>query len=140
MSDYREAAYALLRVTLGLVFLTTGIVKFVSGIGNFAAALQQQFAGKLPMVIVTPSAYGLPFVEVTVGALLILGLFNVSALVIAGLLLMALTFGKTAVNDSATVAGNLSYVLIIFALLWLAGYNGYSIDRMRHSKVSVSHP
>jgi uncharacterized membrane protein YphA (DoxX/SURF4 family) len=94
MSDYREAAYALLRVTLGLVFLTTGIVKFVSGIGNFAAALQQQFAGKLPMVIVTPFAYGLPFVEVTVGALLILGLFNVSALVIAGLLLMALTFAR----------------------------------------------
>jgi uncharacterized membrane protein YphA (DoxX/SURF4 family) len=56
MSDYREAAYASLRVTLGFVFLTTGIVKFVSGIGNFAAALQQQFAGKLPMVIVTPFA------------------------------------------------------------------------------------
>jgi thiosulfate dehydrogenase [quinone] large subunit len=140
MSDYREVAYALLRVTLGLVFLTTGIVKFVSGIGNFAAALQQQFAGKLPMVIVTPFAYALPFVEVTVGALLILGLFNAIALVIAGLLLMVLTFGKTAVNDSATVAGNLSYVLIIFVLLWLAGYNDYSIDRMRHSKVSVNRP
>jgi uncharacterized membrane protein YphA (DoxX/SURF4 family) len=79
-------------------------------------------------------------VEVTVGALLILGLFNVIALIIAGLLLMALTFGKTAVNDSATVAGNLSYVLIIFVLLWLAGYNGYSIDRMRHSMASVSRP
>jgi len=28
--------------------------------GNFAAALQQQFAGKLPMFIVNPFAYALP--------------------------------------------------------------------------------
>jgi thiosulfate dehydrogenase [quinone] large subunit len=138
MSNYREAAYALLRVTLGVVFLTTGIVKFTLGIGNFAAGLQQEFAGKLPMVIVTPFAYVLPFVEVTVGTLLVLGLFNVIALVIAGLLLMVLTFGKTAVNDSATVAGNLSYVLIIFVLLWLADYNAYSIDRTRHEEVPIN--
>jgi thiosulfate dehydrogenase (quinone) large subunit len=137
MRNYRDTAYALLRVTLGVIFLTTGIVKFMFGIGNFAAGLQQEFAGKLPMVIVTPFAYVLPFVEVTVGALLILGLFNVVALVIAGLLLMVLTFGKTAVNDSATVAGNLSYVLIIFVLLWLADYNGYSIDRMRRREMPI---
>ncbi len=124
MSNHRQAAYALLRVTLGVIFLTTGVVKFVIGIGNFAAALQQEFAGKLPMVIVTPFAYVLPFVEVAVGVLLALGLFNGIALVIAGFLLMVLTFGKTAVNDSATVAGNLSYVLIIFVLLWLVDYNG----------------
>ncbi len=132
MSNHRQAAYALLRVTLGVIFLTTGVVKFVIGIGNFAAALQQEFAGKLPMVIVTPFAYVLPFVEVAVGVLLALGLFNGIALVIAGFLLMVLTFGKTAVNDSATVAGNLSYVLIIFVLLWLVDYNGYSIDRILH--------
>ena len=122
-------------MTLGVIFLTTGIVKFISGIGNFAAGLQQEFAGKLPTIIVTPFAYVLPFAEVAVGALLVLGLFNVIALVIAGLLLMVLTFGKAAVNDSATVAGNLSYVLIIFVLLWLADYNGYSIDRMRDKEV-----
>jgi thiosulfate dehydrogenase (quinone) large subunit len=130
-SNYREAAYALLRVTLGLIFLTTGIVKFVMGIGTFAAGLQQEFSGKLPMFIVTPFGYALPFMEVTVGALLVLGLFNVIALVLAGLLLMVLTFGKVVENDSATVADNLSYVLIYFVLLWLADYNGYSIDRLR---------
>src|SRR5918993_501712 len=107
MSNYREAAYALLRVTLGVIFLTTGTVKFMLGIGNFAAGVQQEFASKLPMVIVMPFAYVLPFLEVAVGALLILGLLNVIALVIAGLLLTVLTFGKTAVNDSVTVAGNL---------------------------------
>ena len=135
MSHYRDAAYALLRVTLGVIFLTTGIVKFMSGIGNFVAGLHQEFTGKLPLVIVTPFAYGLPFVEVTIGALLVLGLFNEVALVIAGWLVMVLTFGKTVVNDAATVAGNLSYVLIIFVLLWLADSNGYSLDRRRNREV-----
>lgn len=38
-----------------------------------------------------------------------------SLLVSAGVL-MGLTVGKTVVNDSAMVAGNLSYVLITFVL------------------------
>lgn len=96
--------------------------------------MQQQFAGKLPTFIVTPFAYALPFVEVAVGALLIFGLFNVMALVLAGLLLIGLTFGMTLVNETATVAGNLSYVLITFVLLWLAEHNGYSIDRLRRGR------
>ena len=81
-----------MRVTLGTIFLTTGVVKFGLGLGNFAGATQQQFAGKLPVLLITPFAYSLPFLEVTVGALLVIGLFNVTALVLSGLLLLALTF------------------------------------------------
>ena len=62
MRNYLRAAYALLRVTLGSTFPTTGVVKFVFGVGNFAAGLQQQFADKLPMFIPTPLAYALPFI------------------------------------------------------------------------------
>lgn len=136
MKNHRQAAFALLRVTLGSIFLTTGVVKFVLGVGNFAAGLQQQFADKLPMFIVTPFAYALPFAEVTIGALLVVGLFTEMALVLAGLLLIILTFGKVVINDSATVAHNLSYALISFMLLWLAEYNGYSIDRCRRTNRS----
>ncbi len=134
MNNYREIGYALLRVTLGMIFLTTGIVKFGMGIGNFAAGVQQQFAGTLPTFMVTPFAYAIPFVEVAVGTLLILGLFNVPTLVVAGLLLIGLTFGMTVTNQVATIAGNLSYVVINFVLLWLADHNGYSIDRLRHGR------
>ncbi len=41
MSNYREIGYALLRVTLGIIFLTTGIVKLMIGVGAFAAGVQQ---------------------------------------------------------------------------------------------------
>jgi thiosulfate dehydrogenase [quinone] large subunit len=133
-NNNREVAYALLRATLGVIFVTTAVVKFIMGVGAFAAALEQSFAGKLPMFLVSPFGYALPFAEVSVGALLILGLLNRFALILAGLLLMALTFGKTAASDSATVAGNLSYALVIFVLLWLSDHNGYSIDRLTRRK------
>jgi thiosulfate dehydrogenase [quinone] large subunit len=100
------------------------------GVGGFAAGLQQQFAGKLPSALVMPFAYALPFLEVTVGALLILGLFNKFGLVLAGMLIIALTFGKMIEGDPATVAHNLSYAVIIFVLLWLADHNRFSVDRL----------
>jgi thiosulfate dehydrogenase [quinone] large subunit len=128
---HREIAYALLRVTLSMVFLVAGIGKFMMGIGVFAASLQQEFAGKLPMALVTAFAYALPFAEVLTGALLLLGLFNVAALALAGLMMIALTFGTAMKPDPPTMAHNVSYGLVIFVLLWLARYNGYSLDRLR---------
>jgi thiosulfate dehydrogenase [quinone] large subunit len=129
---YREAAYALLRITLGVVFLFSGFGKFMQGIGTLAAEQSGQFAGKLPSMLVVPFFYALPFVEVAIGALLVLGLLNVFALILSGLLLAALTFGTVMKGDFPTVAHNVSYALVNSALLWLASYNGYSLDRLLH--------
>jgi len=125
-----EAAYALLRVTLGLVFLFAGLGKFMAGIGSIAGQQAEQFAGKLPSVLVVMFFYVLPFVEVAVGAMLVLGLFNAFALVTSGLLLAALTFGTVMKGDFPTAAHNVFYALINSALLWLSDYNGYSLDRL----------
>jgi thiosulfate dehydrogenase [quinone] large subunit len=135
MKDHRATAYALLRATFGVVFLFYGIGKFMRGLGGFAGGMQQRFAGKLTMVLVVPFAYSLPFIEVLIGVLLVLGLFNSIALVISGLLLIALTFGMVILGDTATVANNLLYVLINFVLLYLAEQNDYSVDRMRLRKL-----
>lgn len=140
MSNHREAAYALLRVTLGVIFLFYGIGKFMGGVGDFATGMQQHFAGKLPSALVLPFAYTLPFMEVTFGALILLGLFNSIALVLSGLLLLALTFGTVMLGDAPTVAHNLQYALVNFVLLWFADYNGYSLDRLRRGSLSLNTP
>ena len=127
---HRELAYALLRVTFSLIFLVSGIGKFMMGVGAFAAHMQEDFAGKLPAGLVAAFAHALPFAEVAVGALLLLGLFNIAALVLAGLLMIALTFGVTMKPDPPTMAYNVFYALVIFILLWFARYNGYSLDRL----------
>jgi thiosulfate dehydrogenase (quinone) large subunit len=138
MNKHREAAYALLRVTLGMIFLFYGVGKFIGGVSGFADGMQQRFAGKLPSALVLPFAYTLPFMEVLFGALILLGLFNSIALVLSGLLLLALTFGTVILGEAPTVAHNLQYALVNFVLLWLADYNGYSIDRLRQSSSSLN--
>jgi thiosulfate dehydrogenase [quinone] large subunit len=131
MHNRREIAYALLRVTVGVMFLFFGIGKLLRGVEKFAAGMQGRFAeSPLPEGLVTPFAYVLPFAEVAIGSLLVLGLFNVVALVLAALLVLGLTFGVVMQPDPPTVAHNVNYALVIFVLLWLAEYNAYSLDRM----------
>jgi len=140
MSNHREVAYALLRVTLGVVFLFNGVEKFMGGLGNFVGGMNQRFAGKLPAALVMPFAYALPFMEVLCGALLLLGLFSSIALVLSGLLLVALTFGTVMLNDFPTVAHTTQYALVNFVLLWFVEHNGYSVDRLRRGSPPVNNP
>lgn len=138
MTRHREVAYALLRLTLGTVFLFAGIGKFKMGIGNFAGGMLQQFSSKLPSILVQPFAYTLPFVETILGALILLGLFTTQALTLSGLLFAALTFGTIMLGDFPTVAHNVQYALVNFVLLWLADLNEFSIDRLRKGSASTA--
>jgi uncharacterized membrane protein YphA (DoxX/SURF4 family) len=67
---HRETAYALLRVIFGMIFVTTGAVKFIGGLSSFVGGMNQAFSGKLPAAMVTPFAHAIPFCEVTVGVLI----------------------------------------------------------------------
>ena len=138
--NHREVAYALLRVTLGVIFLFYGVGKFMGGVGNFAGGMGQRFNGKLPGALVLPFAYALPFMEVTFGALILAGLFTGAALVLSGLLLLALTFGTVMLGDAPTVAHNLQFALVNFVLLWLVDSNGYSVDRLRRGRPPAENP
>jgi uncharacterized membrane protein YphA (DoxX/SURF4 family) len=132
--NHRETAYALLRVTMGVIFLFYGVGKFRSGVGSFVGTMNQQFSGKLPAFMVMPFAYAIPFAEVTAGLLILLGLFTRLGLIISGLLLIGLTFGMVILGQAPTVAHNLQYALVNFVLLWLSDLNRYSLDRLIHRK------
>ena len=126
----REVAYALTRVTYGVIFLFYGIGKFMGGVGNFVGGMNQQFSGKLPAAMVMPFAYAIPFAETISGALIFLGLFTRLGLTLSGLLLIGLTFGLVVLGQAPTVAHNLQYVLINFVLLWFVDLNRYSVDAL----------
>jgi len=132
---HREIAYALLRVTVGMMFLFFGVGKLLGGVGGFTGGMVERFAGSfLPSPLVELFAYVLPFAEVAIGALLVLGLFNVATLTLAGLLMLALTFGAVMLPDPPTVAQNVTFALVIFVLLWSAEHNAYSLGRPQTSK------
>ena len=124
----RETAYALTRITYGVIFLFYGIGKFMGGVSNFVGGMNQQFSSKLPAAMVMPFAYFIPFAETISGALILFGLFTRVGLTLSGLLLIGLTFGVVMLGQAPTVAHNLQFVLVNFVLLWFVDLNRYSVD------------
>ena len=130
----RETAYALTRITYGVIFLFYGIGKFMGGLSNFVGGMNQQFSGKLPAFMVMPFAYAIPFCETISGVLILLGLFTRAGLTLCGLLLMGLTFGVVMLQHADVVAHNLIYILVNFVLLWFIDLNSFAIDRLIRSR------
>ena len=133
----RETAYALMRITYGVIFLFYGIGKFMGGLSNFVGGMNQQFSGKLPAFMVMPFAYAIPFCETISGVMIVLGLFTRAGLTLSGLLLIGLTFGVVMLGHPDVVAHNLIYVLVNFVLLWFVDLNRFSIDGLLGRKQSA---
>jgi len=134
----RESAYALTRITYGVIFLFNGIGKLMGGLSNFVGGMNQQFSGKLPAAMVMPFAYFIPFAETLSGALILFGLFTRAGLTLSGLLLFGLTFGVVILGQAPTVAHKLQYVLTNFVLLWFLDLNRFSLDSLFRRKGSGS--
>lgn len=131
MENRREIAYALLRVTVGVMFFFYGVGKLLQGIDTVASGMVQRFeASPLPAWLVALFARMLPFTEVILGTLLILGLFTGAAYLLTQLLLLALTFGTVMEPRPPTVADNVNFALVVFVLFFLMEYNRYSVDRV----------
>jgi thiosulfate dehydrogenase (quinone) large subunit len=116
--NHREAAYALLRVTLGVVLLFFGIGKFMAGISNFVGGMNQRFAGKLPAIMVMPFASAIPFCEVIAGLLILFGLFTRLGLVLFGLLIIGLTFGTVILTFGTVILGDAPTGPTTFNMRW----------------------
>ena len=86
----------------------------------------------LPEFALYPYTYILPFIEVAVGFLLIIGLFTRPTLIITALLLTSLMFGKILTHDYETVANNANYILITVAAYYFSRHNFFSVDYLRN--------
>lgn len=124
----------LMRLSLGVLFLFAALGKFMApgGIGGVAQKMQETFASTwLPSFLVVPYVHVLPFVELAVGILLLLGLCTRWAFLLSGLLLISLAFGMMVQQQHAVVANNLTYVLMAAAGIWLSARdNPVSVDRV----------
>lgn len=137
MDDLRQRnmafAHLLLRLIPGVLFLFAGLNKFLGGYLGFVNGMSGMFAEAetwLPMLMVKPYAYVLPFAEVILGALLIVGLFTRQALVLSGLLLLSLAFGQILLGNHDTVFRIMAYVGLTAAALVTAEFRIWSLDGM----------
>jgi thiosulfate dehydrogenase [quinone] large subunit len=125
-----EMAHGLARLALGLNILAHGLSR-IGDIPGFAAGIEKMFATTwLPPAAVTVTAYVTPPVELTVGALLVLGLFLRPALVVGTLQLCVLTFGSALTQQWDSAGIQLVYVAIYTVLLATAGFDRYSMDQL----------
>ena len=121
----------LLRLPIGILFFFAGLNKFIDGYGNFVSWIMKDMTENtwLPAFVLYPYAHILPFIEVTVGVLLIIGLFTRSTLFITALLLTSLMFGKVLTHDYATSANNANYVFMTALAFYFSRYNCISVDK-----------
>jgi thiosulfate dehydrogenase [quinone] large subunit len=129
LRDNKAIAYALMRLALGINFFGHGFFRILSGVAAFAAHTADNMnKGPLPHAFTLAFGYCVPFVEVALGVLLIVGLATRYALIVGAVFMVALTFGTTSIQNWAAAGDQLVYSAVFFLLLWLVEANTISLD------------
>lgn len=128
-------AYAILRLTVGVNMFMHGAVRIMAGVGGFSAGMAKQFVDTpLPEPFIRAFAVTLPFVELTIGVLLLLGVATRSALVVGSLLMTCLVFGTSLRSDWNMVWLQMTYALIFYVLLARRGDDAFTLASLLRSR------
>lgn len=137
-----RVALLLVRVSLGVYLFSAGMHKaFMPGksIGESAQAWMTGYRAKvpsfLPNFIATPYGYAIPWLEMTLGLLLIAGLFFRVTTVATTLLLLSIAVAVVAEAGSfsgggATAVHHSIVLATVCMLLFFTGAGGFSVDAM----------
>jgi thiosulfate dehydrogenase [quinone] large subunit len=124
-------AYALARVGFGINLFTHGLSR-IGAIPAFEESLRNMFSKTwIPLPLVTAAGYAIPPIELTIGALIILGLLLRPALTIGMLLMWLLTFGTCLLQQWSVASEQLIYMVFYAGLIACARFNGLSLDTLR---------
>ncbi len=127
--DPRAWAVALARWVLGVMLLFYGIGK-LPDVSGFASHLVTTFAKTwLPEWLTNGFGHTLPYIEVVLGALLILGLMRNVVLFLTGLYFLVLTFGQVVLQQPGVVFNNISFTIFTAGVLFLAEYDCWAFPR-----------
>lgn len=100
-----------------------------SQLSKFAEGLTSEFSETyLPEILVLPFAYALPFIELVLGLLLVLGWKTKFASIAGGLLIAVLLFGMAMQEDWGGVGNLMVYAIFFFLLLKNLEFNCLGID------------
>jgi thiosulfate dehydrogenase [quinone] large subunit len=128
----RKMAYALLRATTGLNISLHGFTRiFIGGMPAFFNYMLGQFKDTaLPVWQVHAFASVLPYVELVMGALLLVGLWTRWMSALGALIMMALVFGTSFRSDWNLVFLQMFYSFLYFLLLFYRKYDAWSVDAL----------
>ncbi len=139
MKTLRDLALLANRLSLGLFFLLAGWQKVTNGVGAFYEKVFLPLKPAwLPDWFAVPYGHAVPFAEVGVGVLLILGLLGRWAAGIAALMLLSFTVALAVAGHFFANAGpfHTNVVFITLAvLLAVLGPGDLSVDRLWRKRV-----
>lgn len=124
----QQWGYLTLRMTLGINMLMHGLTRIISGVGEFADKTASEFVDSpMPVGLARAFLFALPFIELVIGAIMVLGLFTRYALIAGGFLITLLTFGSTAQQNWSAAGVQLPYAIAFALLLFVIEYNRLTI-------------
>ena len=111
-----QLAYLILRLTMGVNMFTHGVARLLD-LEKFNMWMIGQFSDTiLPEFLVSLSSYMIPFAELIIGVLLILGLFTSRALLLGALLITILVFGSGLQENWNVMSSQMIYAIFFFIL------------------------
>jgi len=125
-------AYAILRVSFGANIFLHGLTRVMAGHAAFLAYLNHYFEKTpfVPVNVLPVFASVLPWVETTVGLLLMLGLWTRFSLIAGALVMAVLVFGTNLAQDWNIAGLQLIYCFIYYYLLVHREQNAFSLDSL----------
>jgi len=123
-------AYTILRLSFGANILLHGVSRLLNGRAAFLAYLTHYFEHSHLIPASSLPAFGvvLPWVETTLGLLLMLGLFSRFSLIAGALVMTALVIGTNLAQDWLVSGLQLIYCFLYYYLLVHLEENRMSLD------------
>ena len=111
--------------------LAPGVWHLNEGHAAFLAYVTKQMqAAPVPSWFLAPFTSVLPWLEASLGLLILLGLFTRNALVAGSLVLLLLQIGSSLAQNWSVVGDQLVYAVIFFILLTFSERNRWSLDHL----------
>lgn len=122
----------LLRLSLGFLFFFAGLQKFTKGVAGSRQGIESMFKDNwlLPAWSVSAFTAMLPYAELAIGAMLIVGLLRFLFLVLGSLLMLNLAFGMMVAGKADVVAFNMLYVFMFAAAVFASPWDLISLDAL----------
>ncbi|MCC8409968.1 DoxX family protein [Mucilaginibacter sp. UR6-1] len=124
-----QISYLLARLPIAVSMLGHGLVR-IPKLDKFSGWMMSEFSKSvLPQNAVKAFAYVLPFAELLIGALLVIGLFTRYTLIAGVVVMLLLIFGSSMIEQWNNVFIQMMYG-VYFALLYhFVNYNSYAADK-----------
>ena len=129
MNSSQQLSFLVARLAVGMSMFGHGLVRLPK-LHGFSDWMVGQFQkSMLPDIIVVPFSYILPIAEFLVGIGLLLGLFTKEALLGGALVMIALIFGSSMIEEWGSIPSQLIHAAFFSILLiFQKDYNSYAVD------------